>query len=78
MLITSLSAMVSVLLFVIVGGLVDGFIGSTLNKLGKFYPQFHFSVVPDTPVSFLPAMALFLHGCVQNAEDTFLSQRQMM
>ena len=36
MLITSLSAMVSVLLFVIVGGLVDGFIGSTLNKLGKF------------------------------------------
>lgn len=36
MLITSLSAMVSVLLFVIVGGLVDGFIGSTLNRLGRF------------------------------------------
>ena len=36
MLITSLSAMVSVLLFVLVGGLVDGFIGSTLNRLGRF------------------------------------------
>ena len=36
MLITSLSAMVSVLLFVIVGGLVDGFIGSTLDRLGRF------------------------------------------
>lgn len=36
MLITSLSAMVSVLLFVIVGGLVDSFIGSTLNRLGRF------------------------------------------
>lgn len=28
--------MVSVLLFVIVGGLVDGFIGSTLDRLGRF------------------------------------------
>lgn len=36
MLITSLSAMVSVLLFVIVGGLVDGFIGSTFDRLGRF------------------------------------------
>ena len=36
MLITSLSAMVSILLFVIVGGLVDGFIGSTINRLGRF------------------------------------------
>lgn len=36
MLITSLSAMVSVLLFVIVGGLVDGFIGSTFDSLGRF------------------------------------------
>ena len=36
MLITSLSAMVSVLLFVMVGGLVDGFIGSTLDRLGRF------------------------------------------
>lgn len=36
MLITSLSAMVSVLLFVIVGGLVDGFIGSTFARLGRF------------------------------------------
>lgn len=36
MLVTSLSAMVSILLFVIVGGIVDGFIGSTLNKLGRF------------------------------------------
>ena len=35
-LITSLSAMVSVLLFVIVGGLVDGFIGSTLSRIGRF------------------------------------------
>lgn len=36
MLITSLSAMVSVLLFVIVGGLVDGFVGSTYERLGMF------------------------------------------
>lgn len=36
MLITSLSAMVSVLLFVIVGGLVDGLIGSTFDRLGRF------------------------------------------
>lgn len=36
MLITSLSAMVSVLLFVIVGGLVDGFIGSASDRLGRF------------------------------------------
>ncbi|MCI9219604.1 MAG: ABC transporter permease [Lachnospiraceae bacterium] len=36
MLITSLSAMVSVLLFVIVGGLVDGFIRSALDRLGRF------------------------------------------
>lgn len=36
MLITSLSAMVSVLLFVIVGGLVDGFVESTYERLGRF------------------------------------------
>lgn len=36
MLITALSAMVSVLLFVIVGGIVDGFVGSTYERLGKF------------------------------------------
>ena len=36
MLITSLSAMVSVLLFVIVGGLVDFYVGSTYEKLGIF------------------------------------------
>lgn len=36
MLITSLSAMLSVLLFVIVGGLVDGLIGSTFDRLGRF------------------------------------------
>ena len=36
MLITSLSAMVSVLLFVIVGGLVDGYVGSTFDRLGRF------------------------------------------
>ncbi len=36
MLITSLSAMLSVLLFVIVGGLVDGFVGSTFDRLGRF------------------------------------------
>lgn len=36
MLITSLSAMVSVLLFVFVGGLVDGFIGRTFDRLGRF------------------------------------------
>ncbi|MCH5340417.1 MAG: FtsX-like permease family protein [Acetatifactor sp.] len=36
MLITALSAMVSVLLFVIVGGLVDGYVGSTYNRLGRF------------------------------------------
>lgn len=36
MLVTSLSAMLSVLLFVIVGGLVDGFVGSTYDRLGRF------------------------------------------
>lgn len=36
LLITSLSAMLSVLLFVMVGGAVDGIVGNTLDRLGKF------------------------------------------
>lgn len=35
-LVSALSAMVSVLLFVMVGGMVDGYIGNTLDRIGKF------------------------------------------
>ncbi len=49
MLITSLSAMVSVLLFVMVGGLVDSLIGSTLNRLGRFDIDLSLDCEPETP-----------------------------
>lgn len=49
MMITSLSAMVSVLLFVMVGGLVDSLIGSTLNRLGRFDIDLSLDCEPETP-----------------------------
>ena len=49
MLITSLSAMVSVLLFVMVGGLVDSLIGSTLNRLGRFDIDLSLDCEMETP-----------------------------
>ena len=59
MLITSLSAMVSVLLFVIVGGLVDGLIESTFDRLGRFdidlwlkCQEENSVVISTTPLSF--------------------------
>lgn len=59
MLVTSLSAMVSVLLFVMVGGLVDSLIGSTLSRLGRFdidlsleYEMENPGVISTVPPSF--------------------------